>query len=446
MGQTLDRIDALDDHYSAFTHIDHDGAMEAARGILPRDPRPFAGVPIAIKDLTPVKGMPLAFGSNFGYGFEPPAEGFTVGKLREAGFIIVGKTATPEFGIQPVTESVAFGPTRNPWDRHRTPGGSSGGAAAAVAGGLLPIAHGSDGGGSIRTPAACCNLVGLKPSRGRISSGPFAGDAFLGTEGVISRTVEDSAALLDVLAGYEAGDANWAEDPDISFTEAARRPPPRMRIGVTLAPIWEAELEPLGHAAVVECAELLASHDHKVEEIREAPWQGTDNAFELFSALWAPMVAQGVATAARAIGRDPGEDELEPLTWELVRRGEKLSARRYLQALGEVQLYARGIVAALYGYDAILTPALAQRPPRIGSLQRSDPWESFVEGGRFNPYTPLWNVTGQPAITLPMFEGSDGLPLAVQLAGPPRGDALLLSLAAQLENSAPWAERRPPLP
>ncbi|MBA3302230.1 MAG: amidase, partial [Thermoleophilaceae bacterium] len=329
---------------------------------------------------------------------------------------------------------------------HRTPGGSSGGSAAAVAAGLLPIAHGSDGGGSIRTPAACCNLVGLKPSRGRISSGPFAGEAFLASEGLLSRTVEDTAALLDVLAGYEPGDANWAEEIEITFADAARRSPPRMKIGVSLSPMWESELDPLAHAAVVECSELLSSLDHQVEEIREAPWESDESALDMFSALWAPMVAQGVTAAARAVGRDPREAELEPLTWELLKRGEKLSARRYLQAMSEVQAYARGIVAALYDYDAILTPALAQRPPRIGSLQRSDPWETFMEGARFNPYTPLWNVTGEPAISLPLFEGSDGLPLAVQLAGPPRGDALLLSLAAQLEAAVPWAERRPPQP
>lgn len=443
ISETLDRIDAIDETLGAFTYVDYDRALETARGISPRDPRPFAGVPIAIKDLTAVRDMPLTFGSELGRGFRPEVEGFTVRKLRAAGFVIVGKTKSPEFGIQPVTEPVAYGPTRNPWDRERTAGGSSGGSAAAVAAGLLPIAHGSDGGGSIRTPAACCGLVGMKPSRGRISPGPLTGESFLGTEGFLTRTVKDTAAALDMVCGYEAGDANWAEGPERPFVEAVRLPPPRLNIGVTIEPIWKAELDPDCRTAVIEAAELLASLDHRVEEF-EPPWAGT-SVFELFTGLWAPMAASGVGLAAAAVGRKPGDDELEPLTWELARRGGRTSSVTYQDSIVEAQAWARAVVAQMLDYDVILMPSLATRPPLIGELEREDPMETFAAGGRFNPYSPVWNVTGQPAVSLPLYQGEDGLPLGVQLAGPARGDEVLLQLAAQLEALAPWDERRPTL-
>jgi amidase len=220
---SLGRIEALDGDLNAFVHLDPDGALAAADDIGPDDPRPFAGVPIAIKDTSPVAGMPYTLGSELFGDYVPQYDSFVVRRLREAGFVIVGKTNLPEYGILPVTEPRRFGPTRNPWDTDRTPGGSSGGAAAAVASGMVPLAHGSDGGGSIRIPAACCGLVGLKPSRGRVSRGPDQGDDFLVQDGVLTRTVAETAELLDLLAGYETGDATWAPPPAEPF--AASRPP-----------------------------------------------------------------------------------------------------------------------------------------------------------------------------------------------------------------------------
>ena len=218
----LERIEALQPTINAFTHIDAEGAMAVAEGIRAGDPRPFAGVPIAVKDTAPVAGMPYTMGSDVFGDFVPGHDAFLVRRLRDAGFVIVGKTSMPEFGILPVSESRRFGPVRNPWDTDRTPGGSSGGAAAAVASGMLPLAHGSDGGGSIRIPASCCGLVGLKPTRGRISRGPDQGDDFLVQDGVLTRTVAETAAMLDILAGYEVGDATWAPPPSEPFVAEPR--------------------------------------------------------------------------------------------------------------------------------------------------------------------------------------------------------------------------------
>src|SRR3954462_2514358 len=241
---SLERIGELNGELNAFVHVDADGALAAADAVGAGDERPFAGVPIAIKDTAAVAGLPFSLGSDLFGDFVPERDAFVVRRLREAGFVIVGKTNLPEFGILPVTEPRRFGPTRNPWDTERTPGGSSGGAAAAVASGMVPLAHGSDGGGSIRIPAACCGLVGLKPSRGRVSRGPDQGDDFLVQDGVLTRTVAETAKLLDLLSGYEVGDATWAPPPSESFAAAAKREPGRLRIGYTTTAAIEADLDP----------------------------------------------------------------------------------------------------------------------------------------------------------------------------------------------------------
>src|SRR5918994_1466586 len=238
----LDRIEALQPELGAFIHVDAEGALAAADAVKPGDERPFAGVPIPVKDTAPVAGMPYTMGSDLFGNFVPAHDAFLVRRLRESGFVIVGKTNMPEFGIVPVSEPRRFGPARNPWDTARTPGGSSGGAAAAVASGMVPLAHGSDGGGSIRIPAACCGLVGLKTARGRISRGPEVGDDFLVQDGVLTRTVAETAELLDLLAGYELGDGTWAPAPAEPFASAAAREPGRLRVGVTTRPPIDAPL------------------------------------------------------------------------------------------------------------------------------------------------------------------------------------------------------------
>jgi amidase len=344
-----------------------------------------------------------------------------------------------------VTEPRRFGPTRNPWDTERTPGGSSGGAAAAVAAGMLPLAHGSDGGGSIRIPAACCGLVGLKPSRGRVSRGPDQGEDFLVQDGVLTRTVAETAELLDVLAGYEPGDASWAPPPAEPFAAAAGREPGRLRIGFTTDGAVDAELDPQCMRALSHAAKLLSSLGHQVEEV-EAPWAGQD-LLRVFTMVFGTPIAMGIFFGARVTGREPSEELVEPLSWTVWNWIRERTALDYLLARTQLSGVSRAIVALWSDFDVVMTPALAQRPVRIGEIDAcsDDPWEDFRRSGQFTPYTAVFNVTGQPAISLPLFQGEDGLPVGVQIAGRPADEATLLSLAAQLEAARPWADRRPEL-
>jgi amidase len=442
---SLARIEALEPGLNAFTHLDPDGALAAADQVRPGDGRPFAGVPIAIKDTAEVAGWPYNLGSALFGDFAPEYDSFAVRRLRRAGFVLVGKTSLPEFGILPVTEPRRFGPTRNPWDTERTPGGSSGGAAAAVAAGMVPLAHGSDGGGSIRIPSACCGLVGLKPARGRISRGPALGEDFLLQDGVLTRTVAETAELLDVLAGYEPGDANWAAPPAQHFAAAAQREPGRLRIGFTTDSPISAPLDPQCERALRDAAELLSSLGHDVEEV-EAPWAGQD-LLQVFTLVFGTAVAMGVFFGAQVTGRKPNEELVEPLTWTVWNGIRERTALDYFLARTRLSAAARAIVALWDDFDVVMTPALAQRPVRIGEIDScsDDPWEDFRRSGEFTPYTAVFNITGQPAISLPLFHGDDDLPLGVQLAGRPADEATVLSLAAQLESARPWAERRPEL-
>jgi amidase len=442
---SFEAIQALDPDLNAFVHLDPDGALALADGIEAGDDRPFAGVPIAVKDTAPVAGMPCRLGSDLFGDFVPAQDAFAVRRLREAGFVIVGKTNLPEFGILPVTEPRRFGPTRNPWDLERTPGGSSGGAAAAVAAGMVPLAHGSDGGGSIRIPAACCGLVGLKPSRGRISRGPEQGDDLLVQDGVLTRTVAETAALLDVLAGYETGDAGWAPPPAEPFAEAAAREPGRLRIAVTTVPAIDvAAVDPLCERAARDAAGLLESLGHEVDQV-EPPWEGQE-LLRAFTLVFGTPVALGMWFGGQATGREPSPELVEPLTWTIWEGIRERDPLDYLLARTRLTAASRAIVALWDRYDAVLTPSLAQRPVRIGEIDScsADPWEDFHRSGQFTPYTALYNVTGQPAVSLPLFHGEDGLPLGVMLGGRPAGEGALLSLAAQLEAASPWALRRPP--
>jgi amidase len=440
---SLERIEALQPELNAFVHVDADGALAAADSVGPGDSRPFAGVPIAVKDTAAVAGLPYRMGSDIFGDFVAPHDAFVARRLREAGFVIVGKTSLPEFGILPVTEPRRFGPTRNPWDTERTPGGSSGGAAAATAAGMVPLAHGSDGGGSIRIPAACCGLVGLKPSRGRVSRGPEQGDDFLVQDGVLTHTVAETAALLDVLAGYETGDASWAPPPAEAFAAAAEREPGRLRIGVTTTAAIDAPLDPLCEGAVRDAAELFESLGHDVEEV-EAPW-AEGGLLEVFTLVFGTPISMGLFFGAQVTGREPAEELVEPLSWTIWNGIRERSALDYLLARTQLGAFSRAIVALWNDYDVVMTPALAQRPVRIGEIDAcsAEPWEDFRRSGQFTPYTAIFNVTGQPAISVPLFQGDDGLPLAVQLAGRPAGEGELLALAAQLEAARPWAERRP---
>ncbi len=443
---SLQRIEELNPMLNAFVQVDADGALAAAERVGAGDERPFAGVPIAIKNNRPVKGLRLTYGCELMADHIAPYDHNITRRLRDAGFVIVGTTTLPEYGILPVSEARMFGPTRNPWDLQRTPGGSSGGAAAAVAAGLVPVAHGNDGGGSIRIPAACCGLVGLKPARGRISAAPELGDSSLGIDGVLTRTVSDTAAILDVLAGYEPGDATWAPPPAEPFASAAAVAPGRLRIAATtLAPVPDAAVDPLAARAVTDAAELLRSLGHEVEQV-DPPWQDAPLR-ELFGVVFSSHIALSIAYSGRVAGREPTAEDMEAMSWAIFSMIGKLGAIESMGANVALQSFARRLVAFLDPYDALLTPALAERPLPLGTLDTDapDPMATFTRSGLFTPFTPVFNASGQPGISLPLYEGEDGLPLAVQLVGRPAGEAQLLALSAQLEAARPWAQRRPSL-
>lgn len=442
---SLERIDALGPSINAFVDVDHDGARAAADLIGPDDERPFAGVPIAIKNNRAVRGMRLTLGAGSTGDHAPSYDHNVTRRLRAAGFVVVGTTTLPEWGILPVTEGRRLGPTRNPWSFGRTAGGSSGGSAAAVAAGMVPIAHGNDGGGSLRIPAACCGLVGLKPQRGRVSLAPVAGESFLVQDGVLTRTVHETAQLLDVLAGPEPGDASWAPPPAEPFAvSAAREPRGPLRIAVTTTmPLLEAELDPECERAARAATELLTGLGHEVVEA-EPPWR-QPGLLELFTASFGPSICLQIAFAELWAGRELREQDMEPLSWALWQRCKRIDAVQSALAGLRLQAFARAVTVWSRPYDAILTPALAQLPLPIGTLDPCgpDPIGTYERSGHFTPYTAISNLTGSPAISLPLCQRADGLPVAVQLIGRPAQEGALLALAAQVEAAAPWAARRP---
>jgi amidase len=434
----LERIETLDPKLDAYLTVVPELALEQARqaeaSVGAEGLPPFHGVPISIKDLHDTAGIRTTHGTRAWADRVPDRDSHSVSKLRSAGFIILGKTNTPEFGKSIVTEPLGYPPCRNPWDPERTPGGSSGGAAAALAAGLCPVSHGSDGGGSIRIPASCCGVFGLKPSRGRISNAP-AFPSLTGTVGALARTVADAAALVDAMAGYESGDAFWAPPLERPLLEEAGRPPGRLRVAFTIrAPVPDVEVAPGNRKAVEDTAELLAELGHDVEEA--VPDWGED---------FTPSL---VARASDLVGRDdlPPVEMLDPLTRFLYEASKDLSVRDYLRGLDQLQASSRRIVAFFDTYDVLLTPTIATQPPRVGEF--ADILESIEGVMRLRgiaPFAGVWNNTGQPAVSVPMAWDDDGLPVGVQLVGRPADEATLIRVSAQLEEACPWADRRPPI-
>lgn len=436
------RIGELEPTIGAFTMTDAERALAAADAVEPDDPRPFAGVPTAIKDIGPLlAGYPYTCGSEIFGDFVAPFDSNVTRRIKDGGFVIVGKTSLPECGILCVTEPARYGATRNPFDPERTPGGSSGGAAAAVASGMLPLAHASDGAGSIRIPAACCGLVGLKPSRNRISHGPALAESLTSTDGFLTRTVDDAAATLDLLAGYEPGDANWAPPPPAPFLELARERPGRLKIGFTVKPSFDVPVDPLHLEAVATTVKLLEGLGHDVEEVELEP---RPELLEQFMDYWAIGIASLVRSGAALSGREITEDAVEALTWQFGQRAAKISALDEARTENSLKSYARDLVTSLAPYDALLTPTLNLRPVEIGWIDSSHGMPAFDRAVQFTSFTAWVNLAGLPAISLPtdLIE-SDGLPNSVQLIGRPAGEGELLALARQVEEARPFAGLRP---
>lgn len=447
VGASLERIEALNPEINAFVDVFAEDALAEAEAIGAGDERPFAGVPIAIKNNRALAGRRLTMASELFGDFVAPHDDHVVRRLRQAGFVVVGTTTLPEFGILPCTRPRRFGITRNPYDLERTPGGSSGGSAAAVAAGMVPIAHANDGGGSTRIPAACTGLVGLKPQRGRISVGPVGGGEFLVQDGVLTRTVAETAAVLDLLAGYEPGDPLWAPEPAEPFAAVAAREPGRLRIAATtLSPLGDA-VDEEARRSVSEAAALLAELGHDVVEA-DPPWQVPD-VLRLFTASFGPLVATGISFGELVAGREADAEGMEALSWAIYRLcRDEIDSVDAAGAQIQLQGFAREVIGWMDGCDALLTPALAEAAVRHDVLDPDapEPMATFARSGRFTPFTALFNVTGQPAITIPLFERQDGigLPLSVQLAGRPAQEGALLALCAQLESAHPWAHRPAP--
>jgi amidase len=406
---------------------------------------PLAGVPFLLKDLgASLAGAPEAMGSRALRTHIAAESAWIVDRYLEAGLVVFGKTNTPEWGNHCTTEPSLFGPTVNPWSPSITPGGSSGGSAAAVAAGVVPAASGGDGTGSIRVPASCCGLVGLKPRRARTSFAPGAGHGLEGlvNEHALTRTVRDSAALLDAVAGAAPGDPYSAPPPSMPFLQAITQPPPVTRILLaTSSPYPGPSTDAQVVAAVEATGAALAGLGHVVES--GAPTIDADIVADAIAVLHNVSNAQLHALATTHLGREPHEDEFEQSTWVMVREGFTTTGLAYAEAIGAVHAQTRRFVTGMTGYDVLLVPTLLTPPPPYGLLDqpRGTTRAFFDVEFATTGWTSLANVTGWAAISLPLGVTADGLPIGVQLMAP--DETILLQLAAQLEIAMPWLHRRP---
>ena len=463
------RIEAVNPAINAIVHerLDearHEAQSEAQTG-------PFAGVPILIKDLVAEEETPVTFGSVFLRDFVAGITSEFRHRIQEAGFIDLGRTNVPEFGLLPTTEPVLHGPTRNPWDLTRSSGGSSGGAAAAVAAGIVPLAQGSDGGGSIRMPASACGIFGLKPSRGRLPRHPPTSGDSLSVDGALTRSVRDTAAFLDAIGPPTAGEEYWAPPPARSFADAVGADPGSLRIAYSVRDFRGIRPHPDCEAAVIETAKLLNDLGHDVTEA--APDVDGTGLDEVFFTVWAArtehyisLVLDGaeqaeprVGTLRRYLGdprtmrivsrvtsRETEAAAFEPFTFELVRRAARQTPGKLLASQVALQSVAHEIGRFLDTYDVLLTPVLGAPPVPLGTIDQTLPWPEFVELlARYAPFTAPANFSGLPAMSVPLYWTDGGLPVGSQFVGRFGDEETLLSLAGQLEAARPWADRRPPV-
>lgn len=401
----------------------------------------FFGVPMAIKDLLHVEGWPITYGSRAAKDNVCWWTSTVAASFRAAGFLFLHRTNTPEFGIVSVTENQLWGATRNPWDPERTPGGSSGGSAASVAAGMAPIAHANDGGGSIRIPASCTGLVGLKPSRGRVSSGPLVSDVMHGgaVEGCVSRTVADTAAVLDAISAPDPTAWYNAPAPARPFANEVGAKTGRLRIAFTTTAPTGVPVEASCVEAVRRTAALLADLGHDVFE--GAPdWPDVNAMLPGFITVWNTGIAYWDVS---------DWSQVEPLTRAMRDQAAATDSLKYVRSLAEMQVFSRQIVQS-WGrdFDLLLTPTVAIEPPKIGYVyetETDDPMEPLFRAGAMAPFTLYFNLTGQPAISLPLHWSPAGLPVGVQIVGKPWGEAELIRVGSQLEEAAPWRSRKPAL-
>lgn len=447
LDEAIARVEKHNPKLNAVVYKFYDRARQMARDRGVGD-GPFEGVPFLLKDLLgDCMGVPTRWGTSYIPEVPALADSELVSRYKRAGFIPFAKTNVPEFGLVPTTESRLYGPAHNPWNLAHSTGGSSGGSAAAVAAGIVPIAHSNDGGGSIRIPAASCGLVGLKPTRARNSLAPIAGDLINGliVEHVVTRTVRDSAAVLDATAGTVPGDPYVAPITARPWLDEVSSPPGRLRIGFYTKALDGGPIHPDSVEAVTRAAKLCAELGHEVVE--DAPRLDLMEIMPSFSVLWTTSIAYSIEAAKRLIGRAPEREQLESLTWNLYELGKEITAAQYLVAINSLQRFSHDFARFFEKYHLWITPTLGLPPVKLGEIDLMSPNANMFNPiiAQFAHLNPLYNVTGQPAVTLPLYWNRDGLPIGVSFGGRFGDEATLFRIAGQLEQAAPWKDRKPPV-
>jgi amidase len=447
--EAIARLEELNPWLNAVIHPLLDEARTAAAGELPDGP--FRGVPFVVKDLSCyMQGAPVHEGMRAlrDAGHRADHDMWLARRFRQAGFVILGRTNTPELGILPTTEPAAYGATHNPWDLERSPGGSSGGSASAVAAGIVGAAHANDGGGSIRVPASHCGLVGLKPSRARVSLAPDFGEILggLAIELAVTRTVRDTAAVLDAVHGPAPGDPYAAPAPRRAYVSELGADPGRLRVGLLAKPPGgQVDADPDCIAAAQAAGKLLEGLGHHVEESHPLALEDPEQIAD-FLVRWTAGVDWNLKYWSRAIGRDIGPEDVEPCTWALAQQGRSHTAGDLFSALERSQAWGRRVACwwSGEGFDLLLTPTCAEPPPPLGEFESApeNPAAPIIRAMPFAAFTASFNVTGQPAISLPLHQTTHGLPVGVQLVAAYGREDLLLRVASQIEQAQPWAERK----
>lgn len=445
----IEGIEKTNPEINAVISVLKDEAYKAIEEGLPEGD--FQGVPLLIKEIVlHAANVPHSSGSKFAENIVVPIDSYLMEYFRKAGFVLVGTTTTPEFAYNATTESVLNGATHNPWALGHSSGGSSGGAAASVAAGIVPIAHGNDGGGSIRIPAANCGVIGLKPSRGRVSMGPFNAEALAGNgiEFALTKTIRDTAALLDAVSLEKPGEYCYAPNPEgyASFKDAIKEPVRKLRIAYTTENAGGSKPSDDVVKTLNETVELLRSLGHEVVE--EAPQYDGEAYLNALHKMWTVSVNHMIHAVADLTGRVPSAENLEAMNWQTYLEGEEISAPDYCAATDVLHNVTRQVGKLFENYDVLLTPTMAAEATKFGVLDANNPnqtTEQFFRKmlGEVAPYTALFNTTGQPAITLPLHESANGLPLGMQFVGHAGAEATLLQLGEQLEKAIPWTDRKP---